>query len=136
MSESRKHVELVKIAVDYIIDVVSPELRPQVQYDSADTKRPPMIKGNYIPDVYFWNKDLLILGEAKTIDDFERPHSKNQFESYLEECEAFFGHAILVVSIPWQLVPTAKNYFRKLKHEKGWGTPVVIVNEIGRRFEV
>lgn len=136
MGESRKHIELVQIAVEYVKSIVPAEMRMLVQYDSADTKRPPMISGSYIPDVYFWNSTLLILGEAKTVDDFERKHSHDQFKSYLQECNHFFGDSFLVISLPWQLVPTAKNYFRRLKKEMNCSTAIVILNELGRRFEV
>ena len=136
MGESRQHIELVKIAVAYIQSVVPCESRQLVQYDSADTKRPPMVSEHYVPDVYFWNRDLLILGEAKTVDDFERKHSREQFTAYLRECNHFWGQAVLVISLPWQMVPTAKNYFRRLKRELNCSTPVVILNELGRRFEV
>lgn len=136
MSESREHAELVKIAVEYVKTLVPCEMRSLIQCDSADTFRPTMIEGKFIPDVYFWNKDLLILGEAKTITDFDRKHSQDQFKSYLEECEKFWGKSILVISLPWQLMLTAKNYFRRLKMEQHFKTPVIILNELGRQEEV
>ncbi len=136
MSESRAHVDLVLVAVNYISTLLPPEMRALVQYDSADTKRPPMISGNFIPDVYYWNQNMLIFGEAKTVDDFERKHSREQFTAYLKECDAFWGKSYLVISLPWQLVPTAKNYFRRLKRDLCSSTQVIILNELGRRYEV
>ena len=136
MSESRNHVEMVAIAVDFIKTMVDPDYHAIIQYDSADSSRPTKVIGNYIPDVYFWHADQLIIGEAKTINDFDRPHSKDQYEAYMRECKGFFGKASIVISVPWQLVPTAKNHFRRLKKDAGADVTVIIINELGRHFEI
>lgn len=136
MSESRNHVELVAVAVKYIKTIVAPDLHAIIQYDSADSLRPTKVIGNFIPDVYYWHADQLIIGEAKTINDFDRPHSRDQYDAYIKECKNFFGHSILVVSVPWQMVATAKNYFRRLKKEHAADMKIVIINELGRHFEI
>ena len=136
MSESRNHVELVVVAVEYIKSIVEPDLHTIIQCDSADSPRPTRVIGNYIPDVYFWHKDQLIIGEAKTLNDFDRPHSQDQYNAYIKECEGFYGRATLVVSVPWQMVATAKNYFRRLKKSLDASMPIIIINELGRHFEV
>jgi hypothetical protein len=136
MSESRNHVELVAIAVKYIKTIVAPDLHAIIQYDSADSSRPTRVIGNFIPDVYFWHNDQLIIGEAKTINDFDRPHSLDQYEAYIKECKSFYGHSTLVISVPWQVVATAKNYFRRLKKEFATDIPIIIINELGRHFKI
>lgn len=136
MSESRTHVELVAVAVNYIKTIVSPDLQAIIQCDSADSPRPSKVIGNYIPDVYFWHSDQLIIGEAKTINDFERPHSRDQYNAYIKECKSFFGHATLVISVPWQMVATAKNYFRRLKKDFDTDMPIIVINELGRHFQI
>ena len=136
MSESRNHIELVAVAVKYIKTIVAPELHAIIQYDSADSSRPTRVIGNFIPDVYFWHNDQLIIGEAKTINDFDRPHSIDQYEAYIKECRNFYGHSTLVISVPWQVVATAKNYFRRLKKEFATDIPIIIINELGRHFEI
>ena len=136
MSESRSHVELVVAAVEYIKTIVELDLHAIIQYDSVDSSRPTKVIGNYIPDVYFWHADQLIIGEAKTINDFDRPHSQDQYNAYIEECQSFSGRATLVISVPWQMVATAKNYFRRLKKNLDANIPIIIINELGRHFEV
>lgn len=136
MSESRKHVELVAVAVKYIETIVAPEFHAIIQYDSADSSRPTKVIDNFIPDIYYWHANHLIIGEAKTINDFDRPHSHAQYNAYIKECDNFFGHSTLVISIPWQLVATAKNYFRCLKKEYATNVPIIIINELGRHFEI
>ena len=136
MSESREHVELVLVAVEYVKKILPSELHAIIQYDSADSHRPTKVIGNYIPDVYFWQAGKLIIGEAKTINDFGRPHSKDQYHAYIKECKSFHGKALLIISVPWQIVATAKNYFRRLKKEFNTDIPIIIINELGRYFEI
>ena len=136
MSESRNHVELVAVAVEYIKTIVAPDLHAIIQYDSADSSRPIKVIGNFIPDVYYWHADHLIIGEAKTINDFDRPHSRDQYDAYIKECKNFFGRSTLVVSVPWQMVATAKNYFRRMKKRHATDTQIIIINELGRHFEI
>ena len=122
--------------MEYIKTIVAPDLHAIIQYDSADSSRPTKVIGNFIPDVYYWHADRLIIGEAKTINDFDRPHSRDQYDAYIKECKNFFGRSTLVVSVPWQMVATAKNYFRRLKKEHATDIPIIIVNELGRHFEI
>lgn len=136
MSESRNHVDLVAVAVEYIKTIVAPDLHAIIQYDSADSSRPTKVVGNFIPDVYYWHADRLIIGEAKTINDFDRIHSRNQYDAYMKECRDFWGASTLVICVPWQIVATAKNYFRRLKKEYNADVPVIIINELGRCFEI
>lgn len=136
MSESRVHIELVSEAVNYVKTIIDPDLHAMIQYDSADSFRPTKVIGNYIPDVYFWHANRLIIGEAKTMNDFDRPHSRDQYTAYIKECENFFGESTLVIGVPWQLVATAKNYFRRLKKDCGTSLSIIIINELGKYFEI
>ena len=136
MSESRSHVELVAVAVKYIKTIIASDLHAIIQYDSADSLRPTKVIGNFIPDVYYWHADQLIIGEAKTINDFDRPHSREQYDAYIKECKKFYGYSKLVISVPWQMVATAKNYFRRLKKDCATDMPIIIINEFGRFFEI
>lgn len=136
MGESRGHIELVAIAVNYIKTMVDQNYQSIIQYDSADSQRPTKVIGNFIPDAYFWHDEQLIIGEAKTIHDFDRPHSREQYDAYLMECASFYGSATLVISVPWQLVATAKNYFRRRKKQLGVEVPVIIVNEMGKDYKI
>ena len=134
--ESQAHINLVNIALQYIKNVIPAENYELIQMDSAGSNNAIKIIGNYVPDIYYKYDGKLIIGEAKTINDFDRTHSQNQFDAYINECELFDGEALLVVSVPWQLVSTAKNQFRRIKSNKNIQTRVIVINEIGRCFEV
>ena len=136
MSESQKHIELVAVAVDYIKKIVDKDLHSIIQCDTAVSSRPVKVIGNFIPDAYFWHSDQLIIGEAKTANDFSLPHSRNQYYAYMKECMNFYGHSKLVICVPWQMLATAKNYFRLLKKDLNANISVVVIDEFGRPFEV
>lgn len=136
MGESQKHINLVKIAWDYVKEIVPEKTRGLIAYDSPDSDNQTPKIGAYIPDIYYWHDDLLIIGEAKTVNDFENRHSFAQFDTYMNVCTDFFGNAILVVSVPWELNATAKNHFRKLKRSKNSSVKVVVLNDVGWIEEV
>lgn len=134
MSESRSHIDLVSIAYEYIKTLVPLDKHVLIEIDSSDTRRPTNISGRYIPDVQFWDDDIYIIGEAKTINDFDREHSRKQFEAYISECSSFYGNSYLVISVPWQLVITAKNYFIRQKTAKNFKFQIIILNELGDKI--
>ena len=134
--ESQAHIDLVNIAFEYIKNLIPDENRDLLQRDSAGDNSTIRIMGKYIPDIYYNFNNLLIIGEAKTLNDFERLHSREQFESYLTMCEMHLGKSVVVVSVPWQIVSTAKNYFKRLIREKNYTTEVIIINELGRCFKI
>lgn len=136
MAESKSHIDLVLVAVRYIKTLISPDLYSMIQCDSADFLRPTKAIENFIPDVYFWYDNSLIIGEAKTLEDFERPHSRRQYEAYIRECKNFYGESTLVISVPWQLIATAKNYFRRLKKAFESTATIIILDETGRPFRL
>ena len=128
MSESQKHIDLVKMAADYIIESVPLSGKPFVEIDSPSSLQHNYVK-SYRPDVYYEYNNQLFIGEAKTLNDFERPHSKAQLAAYLEQCYKYAGDATIVVSIPWQLMSTVKNYFRKYKKEHGEKVRMVVLSD-------
>lgn len=134
--ESKAHIDLVNRAMAYVKRIISETDHIMIQSDSSGSSSEVRVLGNYIPDVFYCGNDFMIIGEAKTLDDFERKHSKDQFEAYIEECQVFSGKAYLVVAVPWQLMLTAKNYFKREKQKKKLDFQIVIINELGKEMIV
>lgn len=132
--ESQTHINLVNIATEYIKSIVPKDEHPLIYIDTSGNNNSTRIIGNYIPDVYYNYRGKLVIGEAKTLNDFEKLHSKKQFAAYMKEFLLFQGECILVVSVPWQLVKTAKNYFVRLRRQMGVNVKVIILNEMSRCF--
>ena len=134
--ESQTHIDLVKTAYEYIKCLVPVVNHCLIETDSSGNCSTTHIIGNFVPDVYYQADNLLIIGEAKTSFDFERKHSKEQYEAYFLHCKSFPGQAILVISIPWQLIASAKNFFRRKRLQKHFSFEIVILDELGRCFKV
>ena len=134
--ESQAHIDLVKRTYAYIEKLVPEDKKCLIQTDSDGDNSSIRVIGGYIPDVYYNFNGKLFIGEAKTMNDFEREHSKKQFKAYIDECKSFEGEAQIVVSVPWQLVATAKNYFIRENRINGQNVSIVVVDETGRAFEI
>lgn len=137
MSESLEHSLLVEKAYRYICDQLDSSCQGSVLCDKPGYKRPFGIEGNYIPDVYYldWG-DVLFIGEAKSISDFDSKHSQMQIEKYMQECAAFSGDATLVISVPYKIIPHVYNRMRKLKKRNNFLFKIVILNENGAPLTV
>lgn len=135
MGETLLHVRLVTLAYECVRSRVPAELSATIQCDLPGFRKPERVFHNYIPDVLFWNDETLIIGEAKTFGDFERRHSREQFDAYLTDC-LLYPCSTLVVGVPWRLVATAKNYFRRMKRSRKLDFPIVVLNEYNMQFEI
>ena len=134
MSESLCHIELVKRVLNYVKTVVDPSFHDLIEVDNSVSNKPSRVVGNYIPDVYFFYDKRLILGEAKTLDDFDRKYSQEQFAAYLKECSSYGEQGIFVIAVPWTLVNTAKNLFRRKKKEMSSLMKIIVLDDIGGAF--
>lgn len=134
--ESQAHINLVNRAMAYVRKVVPKEEHILIHNDSSGNNSEVRVLGNYVPDVYYCNNDFMIIGEAKTIEDFDRKHSRDQYDAYIEECQVFEGRSCIVIAIPWQLTMTAKNYFKRIKQKRNLNIPIVIIDELGKETVV
>jgi len=111
MGESRAHARLVDAIVSWVRETCDQD-PGVVLIDSGNVvagTRPPAI-GSYIPDVYVSraNGYAVIVGEAKTARDLERPHSQAQLAAYLGWC-ARHENSLLLVAVPWYVTRAARN---------------------------
>ena len=131
MAESKAHMDYVGLVEQYVLKKISYEQRGFVFVDTPSSAyKPPMI-GNYRPDLYFRHNNTLIIGEAKTIKDYETKHSKDQYITYLQECQKFTGEALLVLCSSWTISLSYKTLIRFIKRQNGFDTKVVIISENG-----
>ncbi len=134
--ESQAHIDLVKRVFEYSKRIVPKNTTDLIQVDSDGKHCGFRTSNNYIPDIFYEFDGLMIIGEAKTLDDFERKHSFSQYEDYIETCKYYSGKSVLVIGVPWQLVVKAKNYFKLIKRRERVEIDVVIVNELGKEYKV
>lgn len=132
MAESAVHIEYVNKLGLYVKSRLEFNEHIHILLDTPfSTEFPPHVINNFRPDLYYNHNNVLIIGEAKTDDDFDRPHSISQYTSYLEECSLFPGDSILVLSCSWKVAPAMANLIRNIKRCGSYSTSVVILNELG-----
>ena len=73
----------------------------------------------------------MVIGEAKTSDDIERLHSRQQYESYVLKCALFDGEAVFLVAVPWIDRATIHNILRLLRKKYPGNYHVRILEGIG-----
>lgn len=134
--ESKAHIDLVNRIIEYVKKNIPEENYDLIQSDSNGSNSDASVIGDFIPDVYYRDSEQLIIGEAKTLNDFDKLHSRAQFTAYMKESMLFDGATQLVVAIPWQLSLTAKNYFKRIKMNNDIEITVVIINEMGKEMIV
>ena len=131
MAESKAHMDYVSLVEQYVLKKISSEQRGFIFVDTpSSTYKPPLI-GNYRPDLYFCHNNTLIIGEAKTIKDYETKHSKDQYVTYLRECQKFPGDALLVLCSSWTISLSYKTLIKYIKRQNGFDTKIVIISENG-----
>lgn len=127
MSESLTHNELVHKIVKYVSTMCPDEYREQIKADLPEFQKPNMTYNDFVPDVMYCCKGKLIIGEAKTTDDFNAEHSFKQFESYMKECKNYPHDSYIIIGVPWEIFITAKNHFKLLKRKYDSDVNVVVL---------
>lgn len=118
MSESRQHKKLVELIIEYVEDRVGQDDVCFIESDIPDDRPlPSMTEEGVRPDVTYEYNGLMIIGEAKTKDDVLRPHSLEQYASYLKKCSRFHGKAEYVMAVPWMEYASANNIIKKIKKD-------------------
>lgn len=118
MGESTAHVNLVIQLVEWIADNFFDGDKGYIFCDlpeNTSMKKPPLV-GDFIPDAYacIKNSDHLIIGEAKTSNDFLRQHTVDQIEAFLNECLKF-QKSTLIFAVPWDMVRFATTTIKRIQ---------------------
>lgn len=133
MPESSEHINLVRTIVKHIeLQYKTDSAIIQIDAPNQKYSKPPVFSQGYSPDVYVIDSDRLVIGEAKTLEDSLRRHSRLQYKCYLSECESFKGESYLIVSVPWQVQISVYNHLHSIRRMiKNAKTKIVVLNQIG-----
>ncbi len=118
MALSESHVRLVHQLERYVRETYKDQILIYTDNPDPNIRAKVPIIGGIIPDLYArcFSPDLIILGEAKTINDIDSRHSVSQYEQYLRYCRAT-PHSVLIFAVPWTVVVGLKNKIRILKRQ-------------------
>ena len=138
MAESNLHISYVKKIMNYVKTIVPKSLQILIDADLPySTYRTPKGVNGYEPDVFYSYNSLLIIGEAKTDFDVDRPHSLNQYASYFKEACNFDGIAILIFCVSWKMSATIKNIMRRLKWKNNpQHIKIIVINDMEEIVEI
>lgn len=90
MAESLLHMEYVERIVSYVKTIPSNFVPPMLQVDLPQyIQRTPKIMNGYYPDVFYYDRSCIVIGEAKTSKDVDNQHTLLQLNSYIEEVRAY-----------------------------------------------
>lgn len=109
MPESQYHINLTRLMDKYVQQVLKIN-SGYILLDTPETSlgsKPPLIQG-YRPDIYVNPPDRLIIGDAKTAEDWDRRHSHDQYRAYVKECSQYKGHSLFLLAVPWQVERSAR----------------------------
>ena len=124
-------MDYVNLAEQYVLRTIPSEQGCFIYVDKPESIYKPPLMGNYRPDLYFCHDNKLIIGEAKTIKDYDTSHSKDQYITYLRECQSFKGEALLVLCSSWTISLSYKTLIKFIKRQNGFDTRVIIISENG-----
>jgi hypothetical protein len=117
MPESAAHATLVQAIIIWAEREfgTSSELAVREDVVSAGRcERPPRV-GGFVPDVYATDVPTTrtLIGEAKTRQDLETDHSRQQIEAFLEHL-AHTPNGVFVLSVPLAAAATARRQVAEL----------------------
>lgn len=133
MTESAQHIKLVEIIAARAQKMVPEHYWPLIAIDTPTSNNlPQSTSEGFKPDLLYNFERMLIIGEAKTSQDIERPHSKSQYLSYIKECDAFAGQAFLIIAVPWTERITVANLIKRMfRQEESTNCHLIVLDDIG-----
>jgi len=106
VAESLNHIALLERLFSHVQKTISPRQHIAVLHDLPGVigcEKPPCI-GQFRPDLYASDAPTtsVIIGEAKTAQDLETPHSRAQIHAYAKHLALYPG-STFILAVPWQL---------------------------------
>lgn len=132
MPESQSHIDFVKKLGEVAVQILNESQLPFLYLDDPLSEaKPPRTSGNFVPDMFFKDQNLMMIGEAKTAEDVDRKHSLSQYENYFDDLFSFNGRSVIVFSVPWYTKNTIKNIARRLRLKRKTTIEIYVITEIG-----
>lgn len=120
MPESIQHIDLVRTMARWVVrNYASEHGRLFVLADLPESQEKPAYFEGFRPDLYAVEPGkVVVLGEAKTAPDLERPHTEQQLIAFMRHLGGA-GGGVLVVAVPWPSLASANNLAVHLRRKVG-----------------
>lgn len=102
MAESLTHMKYVEHMVIYAQQIPNHFSSSMMHADLPQyNQQTPQVIDGYYPDLFYYDLESVIIGEAKTERDIDNPHTLAQLNSYIKEVRTYTGnkHIILCTSV-------------------------------------
>lgn len=133
MGESIIHKQFIDKIYRYSLKIIPINHSKLILIDGNENllfkETPPIING-YRPDLYYEFNSLLIIGEAKTKNDYSTKHSLNQYKEYLRYCSNFDGESYMILCCPWMCTSDLRIIVNKIKKNYKKEINIIILDEI------
>jgi hypothetical protein len=119
MAESIVHMNYVRHMVDYAKKSFQSMDDVSLYVDLPESiRRPSATMGGHIPDLYYQDKKIFIIGEAKTENDIDNEHTRAQLNSYIEEVRYHNGEKHIIYCTGMLPFSQIKNIILRLKKKE------------------
>ena len=119
MAESKAHMDFVRRMVAYVKSEIPGCDEIMINADLPEYYgRTPQVIGGFYPDLYHSNSKCIVIGEAKTDNDLENEHTRNQIECYIEEVRCFHKERHIVLCTSILSYALLKNWVIRKKREE------------------
>jgi len=118
MAESLLHMDLVRTIVNYIATITPSFSAQLLDADLPEYGRTPRVIHGYYPDVRYMDREVMVIGEAKTQYDIDNEHTESQLEAYIEEINTYQYQKHIVYCVPFLSFIKVKNKIKRLKQHK------------------
>jgi len=108
MSDSPQHLALVNSILSLVRKDFPPTKFVVLSDLPGSVDKPPRING-FVPDVFAEDAPhtAVVIGEAKTVQDLQTPHSRLQIAAFLRFLAAQ-QNGVFVLAVPWPAIATAR----------------------------
>lgn len=119
MAESLNHMEYVRRIVRYIPTIAKHYVPTLLFSDLPESQIHPIaMSEGYRPDVFYQDPDMVVIGEAKTINDIENEHTFSQLNSYINEVRYFQKERHIVFCSSVTSFALLKNHLIRKKNKE------------------
>lgn len=131
MPESASHAKLVSSLVQWIAATYFAGDTGAILVDSPTSNGKPPVVGGFVPDAFVDAGKIMVIGEAKTWQDVESRHTRDQLCAFLQWCR-LDEQAVLVMAVPWPVTRLAAMILRSLQRKHGCeSVRTVILDKLG-----
>lgn len=133
MGESTLHKEYINVIYYRTLKIIPENHSRLILMDGNENllfKEVPPIIGGFRPDLFYEFDSIMVIGEAKTKNDYATKHSINQYKEYIKCCSMYNGESYLILCCPWTCTLDLKNIINKIKRDSKYKIKVIYMDEI------